>query len=395
MGPSGPEDAFHIWNQLKTKRPSLLELSQAISWEPLTQSPFHLFASSLRVPLSLDAGIIARTALEKRGFNIQELAQPDPKVHPEYEGRLGVRAFATVPLLAKDKIIGVILVDNLYNGRPIAEDDLRFLATLANQAGMAIEAARLYSHLEEANRQLQESHHQIVQLERLATLGEMSAMVAHQIRNPLVSIGGFARRLSQLTPEKADRHKYLDIIQKEVKRLEEMVKELLTVSPEVRLRFSLADLNQIVHECLILHEERIKRQMVNLHIQLERKLPKIFLDATRMRQALSNLLDNALDVMPNGGDLYVSTFASAEAAHLEVADTGPGIAPENLQTIFAPFFTTKVDGIGLGLTLTQRVISHHRGNIEARNLPERGAVFSISLPSSVNPLTLQSGRGGD
>ena len=395
MGPNGPEDAFLIWNQLETKRPSLLELSQTISWEALTQSPFHLFASSLKVPLTPDAGIIARTAIEKRSFNIQDSAQPDLKVHAEYEGRLGARAFAAVPLPAKDKIIGVILVDNLYNGRPIMEDDLRFLATLANQAGMAIETARLYSHLEEANRQLQESHYQIVQLERLATLGEMSALVAHQIRNPLVSIGGFARRLSQLTPENADHQRYLDIIQKEVKRLEEMVKELLTVSPEVHLRFGLADLNQIVRECLILHDDRVKRQRVNLRTQLDRKLPKIFLDVTRMRQALSNLLDNALDVMPNGGDLFVSTFSSAEAAHLEVADNGPGIAPGNLQAIFDPFFTTKVDGTGLGLPLTQRIISHHRGKIEARNLPQRGAAFSISLPLSVNPLTVQGERGGD
>ena len=164
-----------------------------------------------------------------------------------------------------------------------------------------------------------------------------------------------------------------------------MVRDFLTVSPEVRPKFSFGDLNQIVRECLILYEDRIQRQGVVLRTQLDRNLPKILLDPTRMRQALSNVLDNALDVMPKGGDLTVSTFVDAEVAHLEVADTGPRIPPGNLQAIFEPFFTTKGDGIGLGLTLTHRVISHHRGKIEARNLPGKGAAFSISLPFSADP----------
>ena len=380
MGPSGPEDASRIWNQLETKKLSLLELSQALSWEALTQSPFHLFASSLKVPLSPDAGIIARTALEKKSFNIRDSAQPDPKVHPEYEGRLGTRAFATVPLPAKDKIIGVVLVDNFYNGRPITEDDLRFLAALANQAGMGIESARLYSHLEEVNRQLLESHRQIVQMERLALLGEMSATVAHQIRNPLVSIGGLARRLSHSEPENGLSRQYLDIIQREVKRLEEIVKDILSVSRGIRSKFIPLDLNGVVRECLILYEDRIKTQKVILHTQLSQNLPQIPLDSAHMRQAILNLLDNALEAMPQGGDLRISTFLSPEAVHLEIADTGPGISPEAAGTIFDPFYTTKVDGTGLGLTLTHRIISSHRGKIEARNLSGGGAAFSISLP---------------
>jgi signal transduction histidine kinase len=99
-----------------------------------------------------------------------------------------------------------------------------------------------------------------------------------------------------------------------------------------------------------------------------------------MRQAILNLLDNALEAMPQGGDLRISTFLSPEAVHLEIADTGPGISPEAAGTIFDPFYTTKVDGTGLGLTLTHRIISSHRGKIEARNLSGGGAAFSISLP---------------
>jgi len=183
-----------------------------------------------------------------------------------------------------------------------------------------------------------------------------------------------------LEPEKGAPRQYLDIIQREVRRLEEIVKNILSVSREIRSKFIPADLNQIIRECLILYEDRIKGQKVSLHTHFDRDLPPIPLDWTHMRQAVSNLLDNALEAMSKGGDLYVSTSHSAEAVHLEIADTGPGISPEASGTIFEPFFTTKVDGTGLGLTLTHRIISNHRGKIEARNLPAGGASFSISLP---------------
>ena len=388
MGPSSAEEASAIWSQLEEKGSSLLELSQSISGESLTRSPFNLFARSLKIPLAPQAGVIARTAIERKGFNVQDPASPEAKIYPEFEGRLGTSAFATVPLLAKDQVIGVIWVDNLYNGRPITDGDFRFLAALANQAGMAIEGARLYSRLEEAHRQLLQSHHQIVQMERLATLGEMSATLAHQIRNPLVSIGGFARRLSQMSPEDSPPRQYLEIIQREVQRLEEIVKDILSVFRGIRPQFIPGDLNQIVRECLTFYQDRIKGQGVNLRAHLERKLPLVPLDATQMQQALSNLLDNALEAMPEGGDLQVSTFNSPEAVHLEITDTGPGIPPGAMEAIFDPLFTTKAEGTGLGLTLTHRIISNHQGRIEVRNLPERGATFSISLPR--RPETEQS-----
>ncbi|MDH7500626.1 MAG: GAF domain-containing protein, partial [candidate division NC10 bacterium] len=168
MGPSSAEEASRIWSELEGKKHSLLELVQAIPTDSIARSEFNLLAKSLRIPLQPEAGIIARTALEKRSFQIREGGAGPGEIHEEFEGRLGARAFATVPVMAREKVIGVILVDNLYNGRPIWEEDLRFLEALANQAGMAIESARLYSRLEEMNRQLMESHRQIVQMERLA-----------------------------------------------------------------------------------------------------------------------------------------------------------------------------------------------------------------------------------
>jgi|GEM_PF-409139 len=386
LGPADSEEAWRIWRDLEARKISLLELVNSLSLEALRGSPFDALARSLKVPLLPEAGIIALTALERRSFNLAGRTGGEQKVNPEYEGRLGSSYLATVPLLAEDKVIGVILVDNLFNQRPISEDDLRFLTALANQAGMAIESARLYSRLEETNRQLRESHRQIVQMERLALLGEMSATVAHQIRNPLVAIGGFARRLSQADEKEGARRQYLEVIQREVKRLEQTVREILSVSREIRPRLVPSDLNQVVQECLVLYQDRIREQAVTLHLSLENNLPLLPLDATQMRHALSNLLDNALEVMPEGGELAISTRRTPEALHLEVSDSGPGISAEAMAALFDPFFTTKANGTGLGLTLTHRIITNHGGKIEAQNLPVRGARFSISLPLSEGSL---------
>ncbi len=301
MGPSSSEDARLIWSDLVRRKQSLLEIIQTLSLDSIAGAPFNLLARSLKVPLRPEGGIIARTALEKRSFNIQDAASSQEAINVEFEGRFMAKSFAAIPLLAKERVIGVILVDNLYNGRAISEHDLHFLEALANQAGMAIESAQLYSRLEDANRQLLESHRQIMQMERLALLGEMSATVAHQIRNPLVAIGGFARRLSHMDPEKGNQREYLDIIQKEVQRLEQTVKNILSASREIQPKFVSGDLNRVVRECLALYQDRIKEQRVNLCAQLRSDLPKIPLDSAQMSHALSNLLDNALEAMPGGG----------------------------------------------------------------------------------------------
>lgn len=394
MGPSSAEEASRIWADLEEKKCSLLEVVQDLSTDSIARSDFNLLATSLKIPLKPEAGIVARTALEKRSFNIRDAGAAVGEIHREFEGRLGARAFATAPVMAREKVIGVILVDNLYNGRPISDDDLRFLEALANQAGMAVESAQLYSRLEEMNRQLMDSHRQIVQMERLALLGEMSATVAHQIRNPLVAIGGFARRLSYMDPEKELQKEYLDIIQREVRRLEQTIRDILSASKEIQPQLTATDLNQLIGDCLILYQDRIKGQKIRVQTLLERDLPRIPLDSTQMRDALSNLLDNALEAMPKGGDLHISTHLSPDSIHIEIADTGPGISAEAFGTIFDPFFTTKVNGTGLGLTLTHRIISNHGGKIEVRNLPERGAAFSIALPleSKVLPPLNQEDR---
>jgi signal transduction histidine kinase len=382
-------------------------------------APFNRLARGLVIPLRPGAGILALTALEGRPFRITD-ARKDPRISPEWEGRLGVDEFASVPLMAKGKVVGVIVVDNKFNRKPITDEDLEFLSVFAIQAGLAVESARIYTRLEEASLEVQRTHHQLLRGERLATLGEMATHVVHEIRNPLVSIGGFARRLVRRLLDREPEGQYARIIALEVDRLERIVRDVQGLSREVRMARVETNLHALLQDCAVLFAERIATQRVHLRMDLGERAPVLSLDPVQVKQAVLNLMTNALEAMPDGGTLTLATrtvrqdggqvvdssngrlegtqsdgageatarpvgestprLAPEEWVEVSVGDTGGGIPEEVLPEVFNPFFTTKEAGTGLGLTLVRRIARAHGGGVDVDNRPGQGATFRIRLP---------------
>jgi K+-sensing histidine kinase KdpD len=159
-------------------------------------SPLNTLAKGIRVSLQPNEEVLALTVLNKKPYNITNAAT-DPLVSDKLRETLKVNSFATVPLVAKDRVIGVILVDNMFTQRPITDADIRFLTMFAHQAALAIENAIFHTNLETMNKDMRTMHEQLVQSEKMAALGAMMAEITHEIRNPLVSIGGFTRRLAK------------------------------------------------------------------------------------------------------------------------------------------------------------------------------------------------------
>ncbi|MBI4735770.1 MAG: GAF domain-containing protein, partial [candidate division NC10 bacterium] len=430
VGPSSGEEAARVWSALESPSRSLREVIalRAAHLREGADAAFDHLARSLVVPLRPDAGVLALTALEAKPSRIAD-ARHDSRVRPEWEGRLDVEEFACVPLVAKGKVVGVIAVDNKFNGKPITDEDLELLSVFATQAGLAVESARVYTHLEEASREIQRSHHQLLHRERLATLGEMAAHVVHEIRNPLVSIGGFARRLARRLAGREPEGQYAQIIAREVDRLERIVRDVQGMSREVRPALVQTDLHTLLQDCLVLFAERIAEQRVQLRLELDARPPVLPLDSVQLKQAMVNLLANALEAMAAGGTLSIATRVTrgegaqsvnqaigqlgsdersaqlAELPHrpvgelttrqvleewveLSVSDTGGGIPQEILDEVFNPFFTTKEAGTGLGLTLVRRIVRAHGGRVEVENRPGEGVTFRLWLPMATVP------RGG-
>ena len=218
------------------------------------------------------------------------------------------------------------------------------------------------------------------QADRLATLGRMSANIAHEIRNPLASLSGAVEALTSDTLGKPERARLGQIVQQESERLNTILREFLDYARPSPPSITQVDVAQLVDEILLLIEHRA----VDVpHVKIARDLPPGLLwpiDGQQVRQALWNLCLNAIDAMPEGGELSVTASAAHDRLRLEVADTGGGIATEDLEHIFEPFFSTKPRGSGLGLALVHRIVQDHGGAVDVRSTIGVGTVFTLRLP---------------
>jgi signal transduction histidine kinase len=220
----------------------------------------------------------------------------------------------------------------------------------------------------------------LLQAERLATMGRMAALLAHEIRTPLTSIGGFARRLVRSTPPDDPRRQELEIIVAEVARLERLIDEVLGFSRISRTCFQPLDLNTEISSLLSTLEDEMCRRGIALELRLDAGLPPAAADASQIRQALTNLVVNAMEAMPGGGRLTVTTLHEGGYVEIGVSDTGVGIQPEDRERMFVPFFTTKVSGTGLGLAVVSQTVENHHGSIGIESNAGSGTTFRVRLP---------------
>ena len=295
---------------------------------------------------------------------------------------LCVGPFAAVPLVAREKTIGMIVVDNPDSGREISNSNLHFLQLFANQAGMAIENSMLYNRIEDAHLNLKDARERLLHGERLAAIGEMAANLAHELKNPLITIGGFAGRLLKSLPAETREHHYADTIVSEVSRLEKMLAEILAFSRKPTICFSRCDLEEIIQDCLASCATAFEDHNITISLSSAPSPWIVSGDAHQLKQVFLNLILNSCDAMPEGGQLLMTlekTPHDKKKIIATIEDTGGGIPQEMLPQIFNPFFTTKHHGTGLGLAIANRIILNHFGSIEAHNTG-KGAVFTITLP---------------
>lgn len=380
VGPTSWEEANRAWAEVARKQKSLMEWVQTGEIFESRDTEINTVARGIRVSLDPQEGVLARTVLEKRPFNITN-AGTDPLVPRRLRETLKADSFATVPLIAKNRALGVILVDNLFTGRAITDHDVRFLTLFAHQAALTIENAMAHTNMETMNRNIRIMHEQLAQSEKMAALGTMMAEITHEIRNPLVSIGGFTRRLAKKLSD-PDSMKYLDIILSEVGRLEGIIHDNLAYIKNVTLQTVRTDFNAVVDGVLAIYEDELRQRGISLERSLADGLPPLDVDPGQIKQAVVNVVTNAMEAMGTGGTLSVSTSAAPDnrATVLDIADTGSGVSPEVMQNLFNPYYTTKIRGTGLGLPITLRIIKAHGGSITFRNRERAGALFTITLP---------------
>lgn len=233
--------------------------------------------------------------------------------------------------------------------------------------------------LQEAYKKLQQAYESVRQSERLAVMGELSASIAHEIRNPLASIKGSIDIISEGIKPDESKYEFVNIIKKEIDRLTKLTTEFLAFAkPEVPNKI-LISINDVINSLITLINKHAQKSNVKIETNLSSELPLILIDPQQIKQALMNILLNAIQAMEEGGTVKIDTNKDSSNVIISITDQGPGIPEEMLPKIFDPFFTTKTEGTGLGLSISYQLIKQHNGNIIVES-SNKGTVFKIFLP---------------
>jgi signal transduction histidine kinase/DNA-binding response OmpR family regulator len=304
-----------------------------------------------------------------------------------------VKALAYVPLKVGAKVIGVLLVDNKVSNTPFTENDIYLLSMLADYAAISISKARLYGtaksfnkelerRVEERTIELRAMQEQLVQAEKLASIGQLAAGVAHEINNPIGVILGFAQLMLKRTSEDDPLHKPLATIEREGVRCKEIVQDLLHFAAQRQPLLSRVDINAVIEAASELMPHHVNSENVKVVKGYTSGLPPVLGDENQLQQVFLNIMLNAYQAMPNGGQLRIASRADGKEVQVIFADTGSGISQENLKRVFDPFFTTKEvgEGTGLGLSISYGIIEQHGGTIEVESEPGTGSTFTVKLP---------------
>jgi two-component system NtrC family sensor kinase len=308
----------------------------------------------------------------------------DPYFSDELDQEIGgvsPEAILCVPLVIHNRVIGAIELVNNLDGQ-FNEQDLALLNAMAASVAVAVDNANLYAELNDFAEELERSQAQLVQAEKMAAIGRLAASLAHEINNPLQAIHNTLHLSSQAALGSEKRLRYLNMAQDEVQKLIEIVQRMLDFYRPSRGDAGPTEINEVIERVLALARKRLRHSNVEVHTDLSDDLPTLSLVADQISQVFLNLVINAIEAMPDGGDLWLETALSADEDEIVITfrDSGIGMSSEEIASLFEPFYTTKVDGTGLGLAISYGIIERHRGVIEVSSRPGVGSTFVVRLP---------------
>lgn len=267
----------------------------------------------------------------------------------------------------------------------LGKGDLNVSVSFSHRNDEIGDLGRNFNHMVE---QLRESGEEIERLHRtqmsraehLATLGELATGLAHEIRNPLAGIAGVVEIIARDLPPSSPARAVIKEVPQEIARINQIVTDLLQTARPHPPRVRTSDLNTTVEHAVMLGRQQALAKAVQIELHKDASLPEVEHDSDQIHQVLLNLLLNALQAIDQDGKIMVSLRSQGSSAVVEVSDNGRGIAPDHLPNIFRPFFTTKGDGTGLGLSLARRIVEDHHGRIDVTSSLNHGTTFAVILP---------------
>ena len=365
LGPRSAEEAGFIWEVLSTPGIGYVEIIEHN--RALVSKNEDTLSGRLKglvYTVDEDTSLIPAYAACRKEILLVREATSEPLVDKRFLDVIQVDEFLCIPLLARDEVLGEIVLDNAITRTPITSSDIKLAGLCGLIAGNYIYSTTL--------------HRKLLDMEKMAAMGEMAMFVTHQLRNPIVAIGGFTDQLLKPDVPEEKKLRNLTIIRDEVRRLEDIIFQMghfLKVSLKEPVYF---DPGPVLAGVFDSPEVQTKSQGYVLNVKLEPCLPQILCDPTSFGEVVRNLLDNAFEATPPGGMVTVRGYRKNSGRFvLSIRDTGQGISNPDKDQLFRPFFSTKEKGMGLGLPFTKRVMDTCDGKIEVQSRVGKGALFKL------------------
>ncbi len=322
-------------------------------------------------------------------------AQADFRLDSALMKSLGIKGIMTVPLWSSNMMTGLITAVNKKGGASFDKHDLRLFTVFSSLAAAALQNASLYNDLKWKMIELKTTQEQLVHSTKMAAIGELSANIAHEINNPLTSVLGYTTHLLKTLDLPEAPRRILGMMEQETLRVRKIIRNLLDFARQKPSWMQPADIARPLREAVALVQGMANKASVSIHEDYPPAPVTVNMDHNEMKQVFINIINNAIQAMPRGGDLRIRLDGSGDhEMAVEFADTGVGIAPEQQGKIFEPFFSTKDNGAGtgLGLSISYRIVKNHGGRIVAESEVGRGTVFRVFLPVYQNPMVIQKAK---
>jgi len=329
---------------------------------------------------------IAGWVIQNGKSMIVEDVTREPRFSDRFDRETGftTRSLICVPLSIRDRIIGALQVLNKKGGKAFTEEDAELLTALAQQIAVALDNARLYQRLKETSKltehELRIAQRQLVRSERSAAIANLVQGVAHEVRNPIMSIGGFATRMKAELGEDSSLQRYLDIILSETSRLEKLVRDVKEIAALQAVHLQRIDVRELIDKVIERFSSTMSKQDIQLEVTIQERLPPMNLDPEQISRALRNIMQNSIEALHEGGMIKIEAKELDSAIRIAVEDSGDGIDKDKIDSVLDPFVTSKTTGAGLGLTMVYQIVTNHRGKLDIQSSGGQGTIVALELP---------------
>lgn len=387
VGPKDYQEAWEIWEEISKADLSLREMATQFHQTKLSaeKTKFQDILERLSFPMSDEGHILVRSLNERRAILVRD-ASHHPEVDSFLAETIGADTFLILPLISRNRRIGVILADNFITRKPITPQDISFMETLTFPVAFAIERASLYEHLQEdlekltaANAKLHEQQKLIVRMEKLALLGKITSSIAHSIRNPLTVIGGFARSLLKNISEYDPKREPLENIVQKSKQLEDVLSEVLGYADSVFPAMAQWDVNRMVET---ISQEVIRKTEgsgITISLDLAPDLPMVYLDYRQIAYCIKKILSISLKAMQPAGEIYLGTRVANDCIVVEIRDTVCLPEREAHEAFLDPGLTGSEDDCDMELSFCRVILENYSKSFTVERCAGQGKRYLLEL----------------